>query len=262
MLARDFVFKALYAGNSGYFARADLDLILSASIPFTRLLGEWHYRRRLRALYASRNEAWMTPVEVFAPHYSRALASYMLRHARESALRVVEVGGGNGTNARCILDYLRDHAAQVYENTEYTLVEISSVLAERQRRELAEHTARVTLVNANFLQLDRRLARGPAFLLALEVLDNLPHDKVRMRRVGGHPQYEEAVCAQSDGSWKESFRPLADELIRRLLRVAGERVFERGNQECVLAIWQCWVGRRMEEVLTRAQRQLRRAGRG
>lgn len=57
----------------------------------------------------AQSEAWMTPVEIFAPYYSHALAKYILRLPDVDAenLRIVEAGGGSGTNALHILNYLQ-----------------------------------------------------------------------------------------------------------------------------------------------------------
>lgn len=54
---------------------------------------------------------WLTPVEVFAPWYGRALARYMLEcrqhtlhaHSSRTPLSIVEIGGGTGTLAASIL---------------------------------------------------------------------------------------------------------------------------------------------------------------
>jgi hypothetical protein len=51
--------------------------------------------------------AWITPSELFTPAYGAALGAFILqRHAEDAAvqpLRIVEVGGGNGTLAKDIL---------------------------------------------------------------------------------------------------------------------------------------------------------------
>lgn len=108
----------------------------------------------------------MTPVEIFSPYFSHALARYISREAaKETAatqssmhsggtprkshghrgvsspdhgrcgrekLVLYEAGGGTGTNALNVLNWLRREDPQLYERTEYTIVEISERLAERQ----------------------------------------------------------------------------------------------------------------------------------
>lgn len=48
------------------------------------------------------------------------------------SLVVYEAGGGTGTNALNVLDWLRQEEPKLYERTEYTIVEISPRLAELQ----------------------------------------------------------------------------------------------------------------------------------
>lgn len=147
--------------------------------------------------YDSKLSAWMTPVEIFSPHFSQALARYIAseaaaassehtthtsasrvgdahqdkhnswRHRRrnggggdgggggkgggkgrekgqtEQGLILYEVGGGSGTNALNVLNWLRREEPALYERTEYTIVEISERLAELQReRVCAVHEVR------------------------------------------------------------------------------------------------------------------------
>eukprot|EP00955_Chlamydomonas_euryale_P084717 363999-Chlamydomonas_euryale.AAC.13 len=63
----------------------------------------------------------------------------MLEHRKHSLsapdsgpLRIYEIGGGNGTLARDVLDWLRRERPDVYEGTSYTCVEISAKLAAQQ----------------------------------------------------------------------------------------------------------------------------------
>lgn len=52
--------------------------------------------------------SWLTPVEIFQPHYGNAIANYITQHHGQQAqqaavLRMYEIGGGTGTLARNIL---------------------------------------------------------------------------------------------------------------------------------------------------------------
>lgn len=54
--------------------------------------------------------AWLTPSEIFTPHYGAAVASCLLEDTRlrgKQPLRVIEIGGGTGTLAKDVLDKLR-----------------------------------------------------------------------------------------------------------------------------------------------------------
>lgn len=58
-------------------------------------------------------------------------------------LVLYEAGGGTGTNALNVLDYLRREEPRLYDRTEYTIVEISPRLAELQtERVCAVHEVR------------------------------------------------------------------------------------------------------------------------
>lgn len=110
VLTREYIYGALYARESGYFATRHVLHAPPAPLAFGELWGEREYRTRVAELYRADTEAWLTPVEVFAPHYSRALARYMLSSPfcpPDGRLAVYEIGGGAGTNALHILDYLK-----------------------------------------------------------------------------------------------------------------------------------------------------------
>ena len=241
-------------------------------INFASLAGEGEYRKLVADLYRYNDMSagggeWLTPSEVFKPAYSQAIARYMLavagnKQSRESKarkknrgadassgssvseldpLRIVEVGGGTGTNAASILDYLRDEAPERYSTMSYLLLEISPALAEQQRERLAQagHEAVSQVVVADALSefdaqqyparpgpglsfsasasssspaaassasvlLDKVFSRDRHgvcvdrwFVLGLEVLDNLPHDKVVEREDGGG-WYEVHVEAEAE----------------------------------------------------------------
>jgi SAM-dependent MidA family methyltransferase len=122
------------------------------------------------------------------------------RRGGSGDLVIYEVGGGYGTNALAILDYLRAFAPEVYERTRYTIVEIARPLAEKQCERLyARHPGVCQVVNQGverWAESQRAAGAGEGeevFILALEVLDNLPHDKVTWCLEGGEWRLHEAV---------------------------------------------------------------------
>lgn len=269
---RDFIQNALY-GKAGYFQSVDCVLSPAEPVNFRWLFGEAHWRRRQAQLYHTRNEAWLTPVELFAPWYSRALARYLLQDMRLPSsqrknslfglsceasrvappppsghpLRIFELGGGNGSNALHLLDYIASVAPDVYASTSYTLVEISAAMAARQRERVQRHAARCRVVQADATTWEgvppTGAEPGPCYVLALEVLDNLPHDKAQWRLLPqgdqrtGPTGWLEAVVVddgtvpaaageRSDRGAREVFRPLSDPLLTHAIRlwgVAGDR---------------------------------------
>ena len=84
-LLRDFLHQALYNRDDGYFANDSSPPVgaMSRPIPFQALLGQEDYARTLARRYDALASQWLTPVEIFKPHYARAVARYILRAHRE-----------------------------------------------------------------------------------------------------------------------------------------------------------------------------------
>ena len=105
------------------------------------LLGEWQWRRLFRKLYEQREGHWLTPVEIFRPHYSNILANFVAETVADnsipSAIDIVEIGGGRGTNASLILSHLRKTQPEIYSALTYTLVDSSPSLHRLQQETLA-----------------------------------------------------------------------------------------------------------------------------
>ncbi|RLN65430.1 hypothetical protein BBJ29_009628 [Phytophthora kernoviae] len=230
MLTRDFIYASLYAKEAGYFTTEQREVLHAPtqSIDFGNLWGAGEYRNVVAQLYKESPEAWLTPVEVFAPYYSQALARYMLNSPFfRKELEIFEIGGGSGSNALHILNYLKEQVPDVYAKTKYTLIEISPVMAERQRRRVAAvHPEQCRVINQDILTFADAHAsvNTQCFFLAMEVLDNLPHDKVTLQ----NGKWYETIVQEKEGAdgfetpvLQESMRPVKDELIRQTLHNFG-----------------------------------------
>lgn len=141
--------------------------------------------QHLDNLYKQHDIAWFTPVELFKPWYAYGIAEAIMRTANLSIpLKIFEIGGGSGTCAKCILDYMMLNApAKVYNNMTYTSVEISPSLAERQLETIGEVRSHLSRYKVECRDATDRSGWGPAdpqpcWVIMLEVLDNLPHDLV------------------------------------------------------------------------------------
>ncbi|KAG3111107.1 hypothetical protein PI124_g11060 [Phytophthora idaei] len=227
VLTREFIYASLYAKEAGYFTTQQREVLHTPmeSIDFANLWGAGEYRNVIAQLYKESPEAWLTPVEVFAPYYSQALARYMLNSPFfRQELEIFEIGGGSGSNALQILNYLKEQAPDVYAKTKYTLIEISPVMAERQRnRVVAVHPEQCTVINQDILTFADTHApvNSQCFFLALEVLDNLPHDKVTLQN-GKWFETIVKLHSEADGTLlEEAMRPVKDMLIRQTLRYFG-----------------------------------------
>ncbi|KAE9168441.1 hypothetical protein PF005_g28377, partial [Phytophthora fragariae] len=217
VLTREFIYASLYAKETGYFTTEQREVLHAPAqgIDFGNLWGAGEYRNVVAQLYKESPEAWLTPVEVFAPHYSQALARYMLNSPffRREQLEIFEIGGGSGSNALHILDYLQQQAPDVYAKTKYTLIEISPVMAERQRRRVvAAHPQQCAVLNQDILTVADTHApvNSQCFFLALEVLDNLPHDKVALQNGKWCETVVQMQQQQGETLLREATRPVKD----------------------------------------------------
>ncbi|KAF0696747.1 Aste57867_12506 [Aphanomyces stellatus] len=215
VLTRDYIHGCLYSKEGGYFTSESREVLHAPKEPmdFNDFWGKGEYKAALTKLYEMDKEAWMTPVEVFYPYYSHAIANYMLMSPfTTDKLSIYEIGGGAGTNAKCILDYIRDQAPALYEETTYTMIEISPRMAARQRERVRDHPM-AKVINTDILTYSKAFPKVDehCYFVAMEVLDNLPHDKVTQ---DGGEWFETWVDA---ATLAEERRPLTDALIQQTL---------------------------------------------
>lgn len=221
-LLRNFIAEALYHPQRGYFvARSSAVGVLQKPLSFESMLDRSEYEAAVAAAYASSARSWYTPSELFQPFYSVALARHILRARqdhREEPLVVYELGGGRGTNARCFLDTVQRLSPEVYATLRYTNVEISAPLAEEQRAATVEHRAVQRVLHADATAASTWGPRddAPCFIIALELLDNLPHDRVVFADGVWHETW---VTQTHDGLWHEFLRPIEDPLVSRCLDI-------------------------------------------
>jgi Putative S-adenosyl-L-methionine-dependent methyltransferase len=171
-------------------------------------------------------QVFHTPTELFKPFYGYAIARYILHQYRShyyprTNLCIYEIGGGNGTLMMNLLDYIYEHDPQVYAFMQYRVVEISQKLAQRQKRTLEEskyandHLQRVEIIQQDILTWSLP-EQQPAYILAMEVIDNLPHDVIRYDPQTGQP-FQGVVLIDPDGEFEEAYTPSIDELPKRYL---------------------------------------------
>jgi len=98
-------------------------------------------------------------------------------------LRVLEIGPGTGTFADSCLDFYKNYDLNMYRNCEYTFCEISPQLAEqceqtmRQNHKQLLDEGRIKIYNGSIMDFDKKI-EGSCFLVGLEILDNMPHDRL------------------------------------------------------------------------------------
>ena len=234
----DFIRGCLYEGSRSYFHLGDV-IAKTNPINFKSLLGRNEYETAVRAHYDAGGRGWLTPSEIFQPYYGQALAhklvtrlnSYSSKSLKSShPLIIYEVGGGSGVAASDILDWLRRVKPSIYASCEYTILEISQGLNKRQQEVLSKrghsHRAKSVLVDATNIYNSRSIVpRDDRFciVIGLEVLDNLPHDKVVVvkEELNGLEQLlETRVIDLTENNptrrqiLSESYKPLSDTLIQ------------------------------------------------
>lgn len=205
---------------------------------FPSLKNEDAFRRQLSRQYSAFEDAldakldqpsktrqlWHTPTELFAPHYGDAIARYLLANYKLTLypyhdLIIHEVGAGNGTLMRNILDYIKDTDPEAYARTRYRIIEISSRMSARQQQHLAsEHAAHIQLINKSIFDWDTYVPE-PNYFLALEVADNFPHDLVRYAPGSSGDPLQAIVLIDGAGDFFEFYTPQLDPLAASFLRL-------------------------------------------
>ncbi|PRQ73485.1 S-adenosyl-L-methionine-dependent methyltransferase [Rhodotorula toruloides] len=244
MLARDFIDDSLYNPNYGYFAtKVEIfdpdvnvreDVLAAASraegFDFGAFRNTAEFEDEVTRRYMGVNvgtgvgrQVWHTPTELFKPWYGRALArflcaSYKLNLFPYHDLVIYEIGAGNGTLMGDILDYLAAHEPEVYSRTRYRIIEISERLQGMQRGRAAaggSRAGKVEIIGKSIFEWDR-VVHEPCFFLAMEVMDNFPHDVVRYT-TDTHQPLQCVVSIDSTGDYTELYEPVTDPLIARYL---------------------------------------------
>jgi hypothetical protein len=191
--------------------------------------------------------------------------SLAARRALPEELYVLELGVGNGNQARVFLDELRnmdrEHGrGEYYRRLHYLMGDYSPHVLELARKNVAHHAEHVSSLVLDALRPTETLGflRYKAFLVYISnVYDNLPTDEIV--RIGGHLFQVEsrAVLSQADAdalavSVKATATQLPD-LIARLLRLGPELLSEVLNEhfptpQAAVAFWRAaWDGLRLEE---------------
>ncbi|KMT14868.1 hypothetical protein BVRB_3g065920 [Beta vulgaris subsp. vulgaris] len=234
MLVRDFIHAALYHPRNGYFSKTTTSGpvgVLEATIKFNQLQGRKAYLQHLNKIYKQSHISWFTPVELFKPWYAHGIAEAILRTANFSVpLKIYEIGGGSGTCAKGIMDYVMLNAPpRVYNNMTYISVEISPSLAEIQKETVGQvqsHKSRFRVECRDAADQNGwgDVQQEPCWVIMLEVLDNLPHDLIHSKNQALH--WEEVwVEKQLDRDAPvELYRPLQDRLIKLCIEILAEDI--------------------------------------
>ncbi|WPK23801.1 hypothetical protein PUMCH_001047 [Australozyma saopauloensis] len=164
-------------------------------------------------------QLWHTPTELFSPFYGEALARYILVNYKLNGcypyedLIIYEMGGGNGTLMCNILNYIKNTEPDIYNRTQYKIIEITSQLALKQlslalNQKLVSRgldTNKLEIYNKSIFDWDITV-EDHCFFIALEVFDNFSHDLVRYDANTGVP-YEGHVLVDKLGDFYQFYTP-------------------------------------------------------
>jgi hypothetical protein len=240
MYTREFIDDSLYNPNYGYFSKHATIFTPTRPFDFPSIADDADFNKQINQsyrdfedalddlVYDANRQLWHTPTELFQPHYGRAIARYLITNYKMSLypyhdLIIYEMGAGNGTMMRNILDYIRDTDPDVYARTKYRIIEISSSLHSLQKTSLStplsdpDHLDHVELINQSIFSW-RTPVQDPCYFLALEVIDNFAHDTIRYDPFTERPM-QGSVLITEDGEFVEFYEPEIDPLAARYLRM-------------------------------------------
>jgi hypothetical protein len=240
MYTREFIDDSLYNPNYGYFSKHATIFTPTRPFDFNAIKDEAEFNNQINQNYSDFEEAldeiaydpnrqlWHTPTELFQPHYGHAIARYLVTNYKMTLfpyhdLIIYEMGAGNGTMMRNILDYIRDTDPSVYARTKYRIIEISSSLHSLQKTSLStsisdpDHLEHVELINSSIFNWKTPVPH-PCFVLALEVIDNFAHDAIRYDPYTEQPM-QGSVLITEDGEFVEFYDPNIDPLAARYLKL-------------------------------------------
>jgi hypothetical protein len=186
------------------------------------------------------------------------------RRALPDELYVLELGVGNGRQARTWLDEFvsldRRHGRDYYRRLRYLMGDYSPHVLDRARHAVAHHSERISalVVEATRPAITLGFLAGKAFLVYISnVYDNLPTDEVA--RIGGRTYLVETqafladadadVIADRFSTQKDRLAPLID----RLLRIGPELLSESAPEHFAdpgqaTSFWQAvWEALRLRE---------------
>jgi hypothetical protein len=186
------------------------------------------------------------------------------RRALPDELYIVELGVGNGSQARTWLDAFveldRRHGRDYYRRLHYLMGDYSAHVLERARQAVAHHGERVNalVLDATRPSVTLGFLAGKAFLVYISnVYDNLPTDEVACL-AGRTYQVEVRAYVREDdaerisrrfGATPAQFTRLADRLCRLGPQLLSESAPEHfGDPGAAVAFWQeTWNALRLRE---------------
>lgn len=124
-----------------------------------------------------------------------------------------------------ILDFFQNYDQYLYRNLEFKVVEISPQMCEAMEKRFKEEhrgameRGNLKIVNSDFLKYKKK-GKELQFLIFLEVLDNMPHDRVYWDDKKKNWEYQAMVETDEDGNNAREIKvDIQDDLIKEMLSI-------------------------------------------
>jgi hypothetical protein len=231
MILREFLHFCMYHRKWGYYPklfRKYRELMTTGyfdPIPFGSLRSQHDYELYVGKLHET-TPGFVTPTQVFQPYYGWVLAEYMLGVMRakfdpSEPLVIYDVGAGTGALANNVLDFLAEHYPEVYETTEYHVIEMNPMLITPLRNRLVHHYHHTKIHNMSILNWRQHDPRR-CFVIGLELLSGMPHDSVVWSADGTCAElWFDFIQPDNLSSCIERHLNVKDPMILRYLRYVG-----------------------------------------
>ncbi|CAK9440641.1 uncharacterized protein LODBEIA_P46580 [Lodderomyces beijingensis] len=236
MSSADFIEDSLYNKHYGYFSKEveifqpDKPFKYSDVADVDDFVENWRQSYPKADPKSKSLQLWHTPTELFNPHYGESLARYILLNYKLNGsypyedLVIYEMGGGNGTLMCNILNYIKQQEPEIYDRTQYKIIEISNQLAEKQAKSYQKRLQseglsadKLEIFNKSIFDWDK-VVDEPCFFIALEVFDNFAHDVIKYDMHSGEP-LEGKVLIDKQGDFYQFFTPELSEYSKAYLQL-------------------------------------------
>lgn len=246
-LVRDFIYDRLYHPTSGYFCKKDIQIgELKTHINFKSMIGYDDYKHFLFENYPE--NAWLTPSELFRPWYGFTIANYihgvikkLKLDPKANKIRIIEIGAGTASALDSILVFFNNYEKSLYNMIEFHIVEISPQMCQRAKEKLEINhkklieRGQIRIFNDDFLHYKVSTNNNNKefnFLIFLEVLDNMPHDKVNFCERTKEWKFQTMIeFDHSNQNIKETQTLITDTLIKEGLLIYQDLLKNDNEQE-------------------------------
>lgn len=195
LLFRDYIHSSLYHPQYGYFSSRQHPILQHTTpLHLPSLSSQQAYNEAVAATHTTNGHGWMTPIQLFSPYLSNAIArriSSLTTPSPSKPLHIIEIGAGRATLCHDCLSHWHHHQPSMLSNLHYHIIEISPELCAFQHKKLQKWIDReiVQIHNQDAIpwfqnlhksSLTHKLQDSHCHIIATEVLDNLPHDLTRV----------------------------------------------------------------------------------